>query len=92
MLKSYSIAEARRHLSSIVRDVEQAAVVELTRRGKPVAVLISPAEYRHLHSERMLFADAYRSFRERVNLADLDIGPDTFEGVRDVAPGRARSW
>lgn len=48
MEKSYSIAEARNDLASIVHDVEGASAVELTRRGRPVAVLLSVEEYRRL--------------------------------------------
>ena len=36
-----SIAEARRNLPSLIREAESGKAVELTRRGEPVAVLIS---------------------------------------------------
>ena len=41
MSKRFSIAEARDQFTSIVRDVEKTPAVEITRRGKPVAVLLS---------------------------------------------------
>ncbi len=52
MPKQYSIAEARNHFTAIVRDVEREAAVELTRRGKPVAVLLSVQEYKRLSSNK----------------------------------------
>ena len=44
MAKRYSIAEARSNLSSIVDQAEAGQEIELTRRGKPVAVVVSLRE------------------------------------------------
>ena len=66
MGKSYSIAEARDNLAAIVHDVEETAAVELTRRGKPVAVLLSVDEYRRLAANKRDLWDAYTEFRRRV--------------------------
>jgi prevent-host-death family protein len=44
MPKRYSIAEARSNLPSIVGQAEAGREIELTRRGKPVAVLVSLQE------------------------------------------------
>ncbi len=92
MEKSYSIAEARDNLAAIVHDVEDASAVELTRRGRPVAMLVSVGEYRRLRGERKDFWDAYTGFRESVDLEALDIGPEVFEGLRDPSPGRETPW
>jgi prevent-host-death family protein len=51
MQKQYSIAEARDKLPSIVHEVEKAGPIKLTRRGKPVAVLIAESEYERLKRE-----------------------------------------
>lgn len=40
MTKSYSVADARAKLSEIVDDVEAGKEVEITRRGKKVAVVL----------------------------------------------------
>ena len=48
MANRYSIARAPDQLARIVRDVEQGHLVEVTRRGKPVAVLVSAHEYQRL--------------------------------------------
>ncbi len=45
MARRVSIADARNHLTVLVRDVERGKKVELTRRGKRVAVLMSCDEY-----------------------------------------------
>lgn len=88
MPKQYSIAEARNHFTTIVRDVEQESAIELTRRGKPVAVLLSIQEYKRLSGSQEGFWKAFTAFRNRVNLQDLDIKPDIFTGLRDQSPGR----
>ena len=88
MPKQYSIAEARNHFTAIVRDVERESAVELTRRGKPVAVLLSIQEYKRLSSSKGGFWNAFTTFRNRVNLQELGIKPDIFTGLRDQSPGR----
>jgi prevent-host-death family protein len=91
-LRRYSLAEARDRLTAIVRDVETTAAVELTRRGRPVAVILSIDEYRRLISPGGSFAMALDRFRSAVDLASLDLGPDVFDGTRDDAPGREVEW
>lgn len=91
MNKSYSIAEARDNLASIVHDVEEASAVELTRRGKPVAVLLSVEEYRRMAAGGRDLWDALTAFRGRVDLGRLDIGSEVFGGLRDPSPGRGVS-
>lgn len=88
MPKRYSIAEARDNLAALVHDLERRPAIELTRRGQPVAVLVSLKEYQRLAAPRAGFWDAYEAFRQRVNLADLAITPDVFEEVRDRSAGR----
>ena len=48
----YSIAAAKNNLSGLVHEVEQGHPVRLTRRGKPVAVLISTEQYERLSKPR----------------------------------------
>jgi len=67
------IAEAHNRLSALLKKVQKSPIV-LTRRGKPVGVLLSPEEY-----ERLRQFEAYsqvvrlsRSLRESgVNAAEL---------------------
>lgn len=87
MSSRYSIAEARDRFTALLREVENVPAVEITRRGEPVAVLISWREYQRLTSEAK-FWDRYAAFRELYDLEGLGIEPDVFEGVRDPSPGR----
>ena len=52
MNDAYSIAAARNNLSGLVHEAEQGHPVRLTRRGKPVAVLISTEQYERLSKPR----------------------------------------
>ncbi len=86
MSRRYSIAEARHDLAALVHELESSDLIELTRRGEPVAVMLSLREYRRLAAGRDKFWDAYRAFCETVDLSRLDIEPEIFE--RDPSPGR----
>lgn len=92
MNKQYSIAEARDHLPSIVHEVEEGEAVELTRRGKTVAVLLSIPNYRRLKSGRTDFWTAYQNWRRSAEEEGIDIESEIFEGLRDKSPGREFNW
>ena len=88
MTKRYSIAEARQNLSAVVHELERRARIELTRRGRPVAVMLSMREFERVSEPRKRFWDAYEAFRQTANLPQLGIDPTVFDGVRDRSPGR----
>jgi prevent-host-death family protein len=88
MFKSYSIAEARDRFTALIRGVEKDTPVELTRRGKPVAVIMSIQHYQQLQSRKRGFWQAYEAFRARHDLRALDIQPEIFSDIRDTDPGR----
>jgi antitoxin Phd len=93
MVKTYSIAEARDNFPGVVHEAEGGARVVLTRRGKPVAVLLGLDEYERTLKGRRDFWEAYEEFRREFDLEHLGIDPDEiFEGVRDTSPGRDFSW
>lgn len=85
----HSIAEVRRDLPKLVREAENGRPVELTRHGKPVAVLISRRSLERIASDYRRFTEAYKDFTGKTNLAELEIDPDElFVNVRDKTPGR----
>ena len=47
MTDRHSIVEARRNLPELIREAENGKEVELTRRGKPVAMLSSYRAFKH---------------------------------------------
>jgi prevent-host-death family protein len=52
MTKLFSIALAKGRLHRIVREVEAGGTVAFTRRGKPVVILMSKAEYDRIQSRK----------------------------------------
>ena len=65
MPKSYSIAEARHNLAALVHELEHKPLIALTRRGEPVAVLLSIAEYQRLLAKETNFWDGVLRHRGR---------------------------
>jgi prevent-host-death family protein len=92
MIKEYSIAEARNQFAAIVHDLKTTPSIQLTRRGKPVAMLMAIEEYERLTASRAGFWDNSQAFRNTVDLAGLDIDPAIFEDLRDASPGREVNW
>jgi prevent-host-death family protein len=90
MARQYSIAGARNQLPALVHDAEAGRAVHLTRRGKPVAVLISAADYDRLTRERDPWV-ALEAFRKSHDLSGLDVG-EVFADVRDRSRGRQVKW
>ena len=88
MPKSYSIAEARNDLPGLIHDVERGDPVKITRRGKPVAVLLSAREYDRIAATRPTFADAYATWKSSVDFDEIAVEPDHFAARRERSPGR----
>ena len=87
MPTKYSISEARNNLPHLIRCAESGAHAELTRRGKPVAVLISAEDYERFTGEHRDLWEALKTFRETHDLADLDVD-EIYGNVRDRSAGR----
>jgi prevent-host-death family protein len=92
MMPRYSIAEARNHFAEIVHDLKHVSWVEVTRRGRPVAILISIEEFEMLRVGSVTFTSAYEAFRNTFDLAKEEIEPSVFEDLRNTSPGREMNW
>lgn len=88
MAKRYSIADARTNLLSIVDEAQAGQAIELTRRGKPVAVIMSLRELERLRGTRTQFGEAYRKFVEDHSRDELGLDADFFDEARDRDSGR----
>jgi prevent-host-death family protein len=63
-MPDFSIAEAKSQFAQLVNQAESGQAVRITRRGRPVAVLMSEAEYERLSTPReglLAFTAALRS-------------------------------
>lgn len=87
-----SVAEARQNFARLIKKAQRGKPIEITRRGEPVAVLLSASDYLHLTGDRPSFIDAVDRVRERLEVDSLAIGEVEFEGLRDESPGREASF
>lgn len=88
MFKQLSIAEAKNRLPAIIHGVEEGEAVELTRRGRPVAVIISSREYKLLTHSGEGYWQALNKFRQNLQKGDFTIADADFAGLRDQSPAR----
>jgi len=93
MQKQYSIAEAKNKLPSIIHDVEEGPIVQFTRRGRPVAVLVSLGDYERLSKQKKGFWAVLQAFRSNMlQYKDIVIGDADFKRLRDTDSGREMYW
>lgn len=88
MAQSYAIAEARANLPTLIDEVAAGAAVQLTRRGKVIAVMISVEEYERLRAPRPSFQEAYQQFLKKHSPAQAGLEPGFANKLRDRSPGR----
>ena len=88
MQRSYSIADARSRFAEIIGEVESGEDVEIVRRGKKVAVLVSPARYARMAGEKTAFGDAYDAFMKGRDPETFGLTAGELAQARDRSPGR----
>lgn len=88
MSRKYSIAEARSRLPAIVDQAEAGLEVELTRRGQPVAVVVSRRQLERTQGTRPHFGDAYRHFLDKYSPEEVGLEADLIAATRDKTAGR----
>ncbi len=85
-MRTVSIAEAKNGLTELLYQVEQAQPVTVTRRGKPVAVLVAAAEYERLRAAAASAVDFgawVQGWRGRLPEAFRGIGADELSRWQD---------
>lgn len=88
MSKRYSMAEARKNLPSILDDAEAGSVVEITRRGKAVAVVIGQSEIDRLRGSSENFLEELIAFRAERGLDKDGLDRKFFRSLRSKDTGR----
>ena len=88
-MQEYSIADAKAHLPRIVHEVEKSGRIHLTRYGKPVAVILSEAEYSTLKQGKKTTAkEALQTFLANDEFKDVDVDTHIFDQDRAKQQGR----
>ncbi|MDZ7699663.1 MAG: type II toxin-antitoxin system prevent-host-death family antitoxin [Deltaproteobacteria bacterium] len=88
MQNQYTISEAKNKLPAIIHSVEMGPSVQLTRRGRPVAVLISVGEYEKLRGQHNNFWNALTVFRKKMAELQVVVSNEDFENLRDPSAAR----
>ena len=83
-----SVAEARQNFARLIKRAEHGSAIQITRRGEPVAVLLSASEYVAITGDRPSFVEVARQVRDRMRVDQLGIGDADVDGLRDRSPGR----
>lgn len=92
-MQSYSIADARSQLPKIIHTVEEGDVTQLTRRGKPVAVLLSVKEYETLLEQKKgSLLQAFATYRSLKKSTDEELTNKEVDSWRDKETGRKLPW
>ena len=89
MSTSKSISEARKHFPDIIQGATDGEITEVTKRGEPVAVIISIAEYKRLTHEKGFFMDGVRQLQTEITSLD---DSDEFQPERDAGQNRDFTW
>ena len=95
MQATIPLSEARAHLADTLRRVEQQdEPAFISRRGEPVAVLLSLAQYERLCSgANNGFAGRLAAWRAaHADELQAEDDSDFCAGVRDASPGRDFAW
>ena len=88
MSQRYSIADARTNLPAIVDAAETGQAIELTRHGRPVAVVVSVRDFERLRDDRPRFGARYKTFLETHSLKSVGLDADFAASLRDKGAGR----
>lgn len=89
-----SIAEAKNQLTRLIHEAESGKPVHITRRGKPVAVLLSEDEYARLRlgREHHNFWDLIVEMRSGPEFEPVDWTSEEVASWRDREPARDFEW
>jgi prevent-host-death family protein len=90
-MKTSTIAEAKNNLSQLIHQLESDEAIHLTRHGKPVAVMLSEANYQKLtHKENSLY-QAIQQWRNKLE-DDSALTDTELKDLRTASHGREFSW
>lgn len=93
-MSQVSIAEAKNALTRLIHEAELGETFHITRRGKPVAVLVSEDAYERLKSlqPKTDVWQAIQAWRKNSSFDWPELTPEEVDKWRDRSPGREFSW
>ncbi len=92
-MKTSTIAEAKNNLSHLIHQLEIEEPIHLTRYGKPVAVMMSEAQYKQLISPVKSLNSAILNWRSQLDEAlDIGLSDKDLKTIRKESAAREFSW
>jgi len=88
--KTMTMSEVRASFAKVLTRAGQGDSVEVTRDGRPVAVIVSVEEYRKSRGDARP-SEAFRSFVQKLDKRALR-GKDPWRNLRDHGRGRDFRW
>ena len=79
-----ALYEAKNKLTGIVRQAENGEIIELTRHGKPVAVLIGSEGYKTLKKGMKSFSGLLDAFNSEWPAGSDETGQEPEDPFRDI--------
>jgi len=90
-MKTSTIAEAKNNLSQLIHQLETDDAIHLTRHGKPVAVMLSEANYQKLIRKDTSLFQAIKEWRNNLE-GDCALNDIDLKHLRATSQGREFSW
>lgn len=90
-MKTSTIAGAKNNLSQLIHQLESDEPIHLTRHGKPVAVMLSEANYQKLTQKNNGLYQAIQQWRNQLD-SDSGLTESELKNVRAISQGRDFSW
>ena len=90
-MKISTIAEAKNNLSQLIYQLEADETIHLTRHGKPVAVMLSEANYQKLIHKNNSLYQAIQQWRNELK-DDVALTEAELKNIRKSSQERVFSW
>ena len=90
-MKTSTIAEAKNNLSQLIHRLESDEPIHLTRHGKPVAVMLSEANYQKLTQKNKGLFQAIQQWRSQLD-EDSALTEAELKQLRASGQERKFSW
>ncbi|WP_020565139.1 type II toxin-antitoxin system Phd/YefM family antitoxin [Methylosarcina fibrata] len=90
-MKTSTIAEAKNNLSKLIHQLESDGAIHLTRHGKPVAVMLSEANYQKLTQKNKGLFQAIQQWRDQLD-EDSALTEAELKQLRASGQERKFSW
>lgn len=90
-MKTSTIAEAKNNLPQLIRQLESDEAIHLTRHGKPVAVMLSEANYQKLSQKSLGLYQAIQHWRSQWEV-DGALTETDLKQIRESGQARDFTW